>query len=132
MLVAYRIVSLWLFDKPERGSLSPILTVGYYSDFETFLTQVAENGSMQSKSKTSINFLFFVLLLGTAQSARSSGAPLLKSYCLGLVLHTIQHSRISTEVQIGLEIKITSICILNQSGNFHVCFEEKLWSNLIG
>ena len=48
------------------------LTVGYYFDFEIFLTQVAKNGSMQSKSKTFIDFLFFVLFLGT--SARSIGA----------------------------------------------------------
>ena len=38
----------------------------------------------------------------------------------------------STEVQIELEIRNTSICILNRSGIFPVCFEGKVLSNFIG
>ena len=81
----------------------------------------------QPKSKISIKKLFN--FLGTAQSARSSGAPLLKSHCL--VLHTVQYSRISTEVQIDFEIKISTICILNRTEIFPVCFEGKIKSYLI-
>ena len=39
--------------------------MGFYFDFKAFLTQVAKNGSMQSKSKTSIKFLFLFYFLGT-------------------------------------------------------------------
>ena len=81
--------------------------------------------SLNQNLPSIVCFLFF--LLGIAQqSAQNCGAPLLKSYHLGLVLHTVQHSRISTEVQIELEIKTASICIQNQSGIFPVCFEGKI------
>ena len=94
------------------------------------LTLTARSHFSPPKSKMSINFWFLFCVLGTAQFTRSSGAPLLKFYCL--VLHTVQHSRISTEVQMNLEIKTSMICILNRTGIIPVCFEGIIKSYLIG
>ena len=116
---------------------------GYYFNFQMFLTQVAKNGTIQSKSKRPSSF--FVLFCGEYwQSVKQLSTNCTKSTIVQYEYRTSTspyeyqqqsqstRSRISTKVQIKLEIKTTSICILNRSGIIPVYFEGKIWSNFIG
>ena len=76
-------------------------------------------------------FWFCVLFLGT--SARSIGAQIVVRVLLYSMsttstssLYEYYSTRISTEVQIELEIKTTLICIQDRSGIFPVCFERNI------
>ena len=109
-----------------RALFRPVLWVGTISILKCFWLRWPKMAPLSLNQKYPSIFVVLFCFLGTVQSARSSGAPLLKSHRSPLVLPTVQHSRVSTEVQIKLEIKTTLICILNQSGIFPVCFEGKI------